>query len=148
MNLPRSTDCQRWCFNALPFAAGSVLAAVLSGCSGSTPEGAVICKCRVTIQGEAVHNVRVVLARTAGGQTLAVLEGVCDGSGSVPLRLSVGAELPDESQIELRAAIESLGDWQVATPWCSVEKTPLTVVWSPSVQDLEIELPQRAIREL
>lgn len=117
------------------------------GCSGPAAGELSYGQCRVLIDGQPAAEVRVVLAAKDSGAT-GLLEGVTDHLGVAEMHLLPGVQIPGRGTMELRAAVESLGDWHIAKPWSDLDKSPLQVTWPAEAGPVTIEVPKKAVKPL
>lgn len=137
-----------WPFRVTAVLLASLYALASVGCdSAQGPTEVIVGSCRVLVDGQPLQDVRVTLALAGEESSKLLIEGVSDATGLVSLRLAQDASLPNEST-PLRAAVESLGDWQVISPWSKLDKSPLRVEWQSGSEPLIIELPTKALRAL
>ncbi len=62
------------------------------------------------------------------------------------MQLVEGGQLPLTDVLEMRAAVESLGDWQIIKPWSDLESSPLSVSWTAGAEQIEIDFPKKSVR--
>jgi hypothetical protein len=117
-----------------------------SGCSLPPAQPATIIKCLVLIDGQPAQDIRVALLPAAKTDSQAVLEGVTDHQGIANLQLLEGRQLSTGEPIEMRATVESLGDFQIIPPWSDPTSTPLTVSWTAGTEQIEIDLPKKCVK--
>lgn len=118
----------------------------LSGCSLPSSQPATVIKCLVSIEGQPAQDIRIVLRPLAASDPQAVLEGVTDHQGIANMQLLEGSQLPTTEVMEMRAAVESLGDYQIIKPWSELESSPLKVSWTAGAEQIEIDLPKKSVR--
>lgn len=125
-----------------------ILIAVQAGCAQRSAPSPLTC--RVLVEGVPILEVRLVLMRSEHGDLQPVLEGIADANGSIALNLVDGVELPSDKELELVARIESVGsgEWQLNKPWSDPKSTPLKVKWPTGVEQLDLQLPKKAIRSI
>jgi hypothetical protein len=118
----------------------------ISGCGLPPAQPATIIQCLVSIDDQPAQDIRVVLLPAAKTDSQPVLEGVTDHQGIANLQLLEGRQLPTGEPIEMRAVVESLGDYQIVKPWSDPASTPLTVSWATGAEQIEIDLPKKCVR--
>lgn len=125
-----------------------VMCAIQVGCTQRQSPN--LLTCRVLVDGIPALEVHLVLLRSDQGELQPVLAGIADASGNIPLKLVEGAELPSDKELELIATIESVGssEWQLNKPWSDPKTTPLKVKWPTGAEQLDIQLPKKAIRSI
>jgi hypothetical protein len=119
-----------------------LLACSFAGCGNASRE-VTVCECRILIDGQPAQDVRVVLASKTDVSS-GTLEGVTDHAGVAAMKL-IGSPPPSG---ELRAYVESLGDWHIIKPWSDPKQSPLTATWNGDATLIEIEVPKKAVKLL
>ncbi len=124
------------------------LCALQSGCTQR--QSPSVLTCRVLVDGIPALEVRLVLMQSDQGGLQPVLEGIADPSGNIAMMLVEGVELPSDKELELIAMVESVGssEWQLNKPWSDPTTTPLKIKWPAGVEQLDIQLPKKAIRSI
>lgn len=119
----------------------------MNGCAASVTTTQVLCECRVIVEGQPAQDVRIVWKSMANDQD-GRIEGVTNHAGVASMRHVSGIRLSLDRPIELRASVESLGDWHIVKPWSDIDRSPLLVKWTPGSTRIDIELPKKAVRAL
>ena len=95
------------------------------------------------IDGISAQDVRIVLASETDASS-GTLEGITDFAGIAAMK-PMGSSPPIG---ELRAYVQSLGDWSIAKPWSDPKQSPLTATWNGTEARIDIEVPMKAVKTL
>lgn len=115
------------------------------GCTGGGGVQETLFDVEVHIDGHPVPDVQVALAPMDSAEP--ILAGITGPTGVAGMML-IDGQMPNADVTEYRVVVESLGDWQLASPWSDPKKSPLALSWPSSEQRLLIELPKKAVRRL
>ena len=126
------------------------LAMVVCGGAGCQPAPSVSpLSCKVLIDGQPAM-VQLTLLAASDGSNEPLLVGSADATGLIGMSVVEGKQLPEGTDIEFRAVVESIGsgDWTIASPWNDRAKSPLKVKWSRGTKQLDIQLSKKAIKPI
>ena len=126
---------------------GCVLLMGINGCGTNVTTTQALCECRVIVEGQPAQDVRIVWKSTALDKD-GRIEGVTNHAGVASMRYVSGTRISLDRPIELRASVESLGDWHIVKPWSDIDRSPLLVKWTPGSTRIDIELPKKAVQAL
>jgi len=129
--------CIIWCATLL----------CVSGCKNYDITDPAVFECRVIVDGHPTQDVRVVLMPKVPSND-GRLEGITNHAGVAAMQQVSGTRLALDGSFELRAAVESLGDWHIAKPWSDIDRSPLFVNWTPGATRIDIDLPKKAVKSL
>jgi hypothetical protein len=122
--------------------------AISVGCSEGPPAEVVWLNCRVLIDGQPAQDVKVTLQPDQPTEESFELIGVTDHSGIAEMKLSPGSQMPSVTELQLRATVDSLGDWAIRAPWSDLQKSPLSLTWDGTESVVEIQIPRKAVKSL